>query len=164
VKSSPFADDFEGTVNARAIDGEPAATGTPDGIIVGLTHVTMPEQNVSQVELRYTVPENRLSELGISADEITAYRFGNSSWKAISVTVTETTETGTVLTAQLSNTTSSYFALAAPTVNEDSTAEDDMTDPDGSDDTSSDDSIPGFGMVVTIIAITALSVIAARRQ
>jgi PGF-CTERM protein len=124
----------------------------------------MPEQNVSQVELRYEVPENQLSELGTSADEFTAYRFANSSWQPTDVEVTETTETGTILRAQLSNTTTSYFVLTTPRIKEDSTAGDDMSESNGSGETGNDDSIPGFGVIATIIAILTLSLIGIHRQ
>jgi PGF-CTERM protein len=161
VKAGPFADDIEGTVNARAIDGEPVATGTPDGTVVSLTHVAMPDQKMNQVELRYEIPESRLSELGTSADEITAHRFDGSSWQNVDVEVTEETESGTVLTAELSNTTTSYFALTAPTVEDEPAGGDDMTESD--DGTSSDDSIPGFGMVAALLAIIAAAALV-RRQ
>jgi PGF-CTERM protein len=123
----------------------------------------MPDQNMSQVALQYEIPESRLNELGISANELTAHRFDGSTWEEINVEVTEETETSTEVTMQISNTTTSYFALAAPTVEDGSTGEDDMTEPDDGE-ASSDDSIPGFGIIAALIAIVAIVAALTRRQ
>jgi PGF-pre-PGF domain-containing protein/PGF-CTERM protein len=158
-KSGPFADEIDGTVNARAIDGDPTATGTPDGTIVGLAHITMPNENVSQVELAYKIPDSRLSELDASAEDISVYRFEGSNWETIDTEISEETETGTILTAELPDTSTSYFALTAPTAEGDVDSE----ATDGSVETASDDSIPGFGIIASLLAVIAVIGILSRR-
>jgi hypothetical protein len=158
-------DDFSGTVNARAIDGEPTATGVPEGTVVSLSHITMPDQNVSQVELRYEVPNSQLNELGASEDELTVRRFDGSDWQEVDVEAGET-ENSSVVTAQLSETTTSYFALMAPAAEDDETAAGDGDGEDGGEgeEPSSDDAVPGFGIIVSLVSIIAMVVVISRRN
>jgi PGF-CTERM protein len=164
TKTGPFADDIEGTVNARAIDGDPAATGTPDGITVSLAHVTMPDQNMSEVEIKYELPENRLDELGASADGLTVHRFDGSNWQNIDVEVTEEAETDTVLTVELSNPTTTYLALTTPVADAGTTNEEISDQSTDSNRTVDDGSIPGFGIAAALLAIVTIVAVLSRQQ
>ena len=125
----------------------------------------MPDQNVSQVELRYEVPNSQLNELGASGDELTVRRFDGSDWQEVNVEAGET-ENSSVVTAQLSETTTSYFALMAPAAEDDETAAGDGDGEDGSEgeEPSSDDAVPGFGIIVSLVSIIAMVVAISRRN
>jgi hypothetical protein len=151
VKQDPFAEDIDGTILKRSIRGEPVAVGTPSDTVVSVDHVTMPEEPVDHVELRYEIPASRLSELDTSAAELTAHRFDGSDWQAIETDVIENTETTTMVTAEIANTTTSYFALTAPSAVDDSTGGANMTETDTSSDSGSDSGFP-WVLVALIVA------------
>lgn len=162
IKTDGF-DEFSGTVNARAIDGEPAATGVPEGTVVSLTNVAMPSRNVSQVQLRYEIPNSRLNDLEASGDELTVRQFDGSNWQEVDVEAEDTGNT-TIITAQLSDTTSSYFALMAPAVEGDTAAGEDDGGDEDEEEPSSDDAVPGFGTIVSIVSIIAMMIALSRRE
>jgi hypothetical protein len=164
VKPDPFADDIDGTVLQRSIRGEPAAVGTPSGTVVSLDHVAMPETNVDHVTLRYKIPDSRLSGFRTSAAELTAHRFDGSNWQAIETDVSEGTETTTVVTAQIANATTSYFALTAPSVANDPAGDPNMTETNSSSDSDADSGFPWWLLLFISLGIGVLLIVWRRRE
>ncbi len=180
-----FGKKIRGQVLVREIDGIPGTIGTPKGEPVGWLRIEVPEDaEETQSTLTFRVRQSKLDDLDVTASDLRVVRYNDDTgeWETLETRVTEKGDDAVVLEADTPG--FSYFGVVAQQVStttttpgesttttdewdtddtETTTTTTDSGEQDGSTTTTSS-SMPGFGVVVALVALIALALVAVRRD
>lgn len=146
-------DEVDGTVNARAIEGEPALTGEPTDGTLTITHLSVPDApDAETMTVRYEIPSDA-DVADESQSELDLVQFADGEWEQMETSVEQDGETISI-TAETDVIETSYVAVTEPA--------DDIDDDVAEEPTETDDGIPGFGFAVAVLATIALAMVVRR--
>ncbi|MFD1641765.1 S8 family serine peptidase [Halohasta litorea] len=153
---------FDGIARVLDFDGVPSSVGSPPGEVFSTTDVMVPREiSDSSATLTFNlgnVEYKNIAYSELNTEELTVWRHTGEDWEPLETRVVEQSADG--ITLEADTTGFSYFVV---------TDESELPEEAGADDAASDESpvtnddTPGFGVVVTLIAVL-MSVIAVRSR
>ncbi|PHQ39150.1 hypothetical protein DJ69_07705 [Halorubrum persicum] len=166
-RDNPSADapDLEESIGANTFGHAQVDHDAPDDALEGAT-------------FRFSVRQDRLDDTGITAEDVSLYRYNDGEWEEYEASVDEEGDNRVTFTADSPGLSTFAIGQSSDTVEDGSDGSDggatdgsDGGDTDGSDggdtnggDDGSDDGIPGFGPLVALVALVAAALLATRRD
>ncbi|RDZ64311.1 PGF-CTERM sorting domain-containing protein [Haloferax sp. Atlit-12N] len=183
-----FGSQGTGEVIVRERTSLPGTVGRPSNAAIGYVQIDVPSSlRDSPSTITLSVRQDRLDELGITAQDLAVERYNDESgeWETLDTRVVNEGDGRVVL--EVDTPGFSYFAVtstqAVTTTADDGGDDTTADDGDGDDTTTSDDGtpgfddetttgeptttdsvIPGFGVTAALIALVAIALIAVRRE
>ncbi|WP_239640763.1 PGF-pre-PGF domain-containing protein [Haloferax prahovense] len=182
-----FGSQGTGEVIVRERTSLPGTVGRPSNAAIGYVQIDVPNSlSDSPSTITLSVRQDRLDELGITAQDLAVERYNDESgeWETLDTRVVSEGDGRVVL--EVDTPGFSYFAVTstqAVTTTADDGGDTTTSDDDGDDTTTSDDGtpgfddetttgeptttdsvIPGFGVTAALIALVAIALIAVRRE
>ena len=184
LQTIEFDDVTDGDVVVNELNGIPQHAAKTDGEIISTVQITVPDGvKETSATITTTVSTDRLEEHAGSKDALTLVRLNSDSgqWEELSTTVVDETDTRVTIASETPG--FSVFAVTTRTESEQDTEDAPVTETETGTETvgqTSDEPptatiedgtadetesiIPGFSVVLTVIALLSIAGIAARKR